>query len=98
MRKSDSTYIIESPNDALYDLFYDASADSADYRAVIVPNHLGFGGFGFILRRNGVEIEDFAVSEFEFKTEAEARDYLEPQVPYVEIGTKRRGMRFPLNE
>lgn len=88
MRKADSDYVIESPNDALHDVFYDASEDSANFHAVIVPNALGLGGFGFVIRRNETDAENFAVSEFEFGSESEAREYLEGQLPFVEVGPR----------
>lgn len=88
MKKTDSGYVVESPNDALHDVFHHAAEDSANFHAVIIPNALGWGGFGFVIRRNGVDTENFAVSEFEFGSEREAREYLEGQLPYVEQGTR----------
>ena len=94
MRKSGLKYIIESQYDNLHDIFIDASEDSGNFHAVIVPNFLGQGGYGFILRRNEIEAEDFAISEFEFDTEKEAHNYLVSQVPYVEKAKKRKGVKF----
>jgi hypothetical protein len=97
MRKVDSLYIVESPNDALHDIFFDASVDAGDYHAMIIENYRGMGGFGFVLKRNEIEADDFAVSEFEFHSLAEAVNYLEGQIPYIEVGARRQGYLFHAN-
>lgn len=61
---------------------------------MIIENYLGWGGFGFVLRRNELDSDDFAISEFEFETEAEAREYFELQVPHMETGQRRSGAKF----
>ena len=80
MRQKDGIFIIESPMDNLNDIFHSASVDSGDFHAKIFPDS---GQWGFVISKNEIGADPFALSDFHFNTEAEALSWLEPQLPYV---------------
>lgn len=82
MRQTDEVYVIESPNHTLHDAFFAAGVDSGDYHAVIFLE--GPENWAFVIKKNENGAEPFARSSFYFRSLGEARDWLEPQVPYVD--------------
>lgn len=78
----DDTYTLYSPTEPLYDVFYKAGVDSGDYRAITIKK--GRGVWSFAILKNDGSDEVFAKPDFFFSTRAEAVEWLEPQVPYVD--------------
>ena len=98
MSHSREPYVIDSPFESLHDTFYKAKEDSADFHAVIIQNPHGQGGFGFVIRRNEIDAEDFAISSFEFGALSEAREYLEAQLLYVVIDPHQTRFQSKLSQ
>ena len=74
MRESDGVWVIESPNDALHDMFYAARVDSADYHAEIKREK--DGTFSFVIRLNNIGANVFAKSDWAIPSREGAEGYL----------------------